>query len=113
MFKSHAKMAFRLTEQEILTLPHESIPGSFKTYYAFHAVKALHSRKFIAGALADRELKGNLRMLRATTDTGRRCKANFYEFYYGDSDRDRYERMWGSKGRVVRPKRQTIQPSLE
>ncbi|KAJ7060761.1 hypothetical protein C8F01DRAFT_1369684 [Mycena amicta] len=51
MFKSDAKKSFGLTEREILTLPHESIPGSLKTYFDLSAVRALHHRKFEAGAL--------------------------------------------------------------
>ncbi|KAJ7060791.1 hypothetical protein C8F01DRAFT_1140890 [Mycena amicta] len=50
MFKSDAKKSFGLTEREILTLPHESIPGSPKTYFDLSAVRALHHRKFEAGA---------------------------------------------------------------
>ncbi|KAJ7452787.1 hypothetical protein B0H11DRAFT_1653545, partial [Mycena galericulata] len=48
MFKSDAKKAFSLTEGEILTLPHESIPGSFKTYFALADAQALQQRKLAA-----------------------------------------------------------------
>ncbi|KAF7356431.1 hypothetical protein MVEN_00976000 [Mycena venus] len=84
MFKSDAKKAFNLTEREVLTLPHESIPASPKTYFALADIRALQQRKFVAGALLDTDLKGQLRVLKSTTNTGRRCKANFVCLYdYG------------------------------
>ncbi|KAJ6575740.1 hypothetical protein DFH09DRAFT_1455138 [Mycena vulgaris] len=45
MFKSDAKKAFGLTEGEILTLRHESVPVSPKTYFALADVKALQQGK--------------------------------------------------------------------
>lgn len=45
-----AKTAFGLTEQEILTLPHESITQSRKTFFSYRDVRNLAIRKFNAGA---------------------------------------------------------------
>ncbi|KAJ7706623.1 hypothetical protein B0H16DRAFT_1746844 [Mycena metata] len=81
MFKSDAKKAFGLTEAEILTLPHESIPGSLKTYFDVDDARALQMRKFAAGALLSVEPTGRWRVLKATTSEGRRRKANFYEIH--------------------------------
>ncbi|KAJ7120644.1 hypothetical protein C8R46DRAFT_929198, partial [Mycena filopes] len=77
MFKSDAKKAFSLTEREILTLRHEAIPASPKTYFAVADVRALQRRKYIAGALLSAEPKGKWRVLKVTTSSGRRKKANF------------------------------------
>ncbi|KAJ7159211.1 hypothetical protein C8R43DRAFT_1233989 [Mycena crocata] len=99
MFKSDAKKAFSLTETEILTLPHESIPGSFKTYFALTDAKALQRRKFDSGALSSVGVKGNLRVLRAMPDSGRRKKANFWEFHDGDAAQ--YERSFGPDARTI------------
>ena len=45
-----ARKAFGLTEQEILTLPHESIMASPKTFFLYKDVKELAIQKFLAGA---------------------------------------------------------------
>ncbi|EIM79316.1 uncharacterized protein STEHIDRAFT_163836 [Stereum hirsutum FP-91666 SS1] len=45
MFKSDGKHAYGLTEQEILTLPHETIQNSRKSYYACADLGALSLRK--------------------------------------------------------------------
>ncbi|KAJ3496826.1 hypothetical protein NLJ89_g10430 [Agrocybe chaxingu] len=49
MYKSDAKSSYSLSEKEILTLPHESIPGSSKTFVSQADTKALAQRKFAAG----------------------------------------------------------------
>ncbi|KAJ7130697.1 hypothetical protein C8R46DRAFT_1048810 [Mycena filopes] len=90
MFKSDAKKAFTLTEREILTLRHESIPASPKTYFAVADVRALQRR--------NSEPQGNWRVLKATTSSGRRKKANFWEFY--NDDAGMYERWYGLEGRI-------------
>lgn len=46
-----AKSQFKLTETEVLTLQHEAIPCSPKTFYAREDVKALALRKYEAGAV--------------------------------------------------------------
>lgn len=96
MFKSDAKKAYSLTEQEILTLPCESIPASPKTYYSHADVKAMQKRKVEAGALFSDEVKGPLRLLQALTNTGRRCKGNFLEVH-SDIDPRVYEMIYGDK----------------
>ncbi|KAJ7092288.1 hypothetical protein B0H15DRAFT_1021040 [Mycena belliarum] len=102
MFKSDAKKTFGLTEAEVLTLRHESIPRSPKTYFSLADVQALQQRKFDAGALFDVELKGNIRVLLATASTGRRCKANFSQVYDGDARV--YEYLHGPNGRIAQTK---------
>ncbi|KAJ6480665.1 hypothetical protein C8R47DRAFT_1135463 [Mycena vitilis] len=95
MFKSDAKQSFSLTETEILTLPHESVPGSFKTYFSLPAVKALQQRKFAAGALLTVGVKNDhLRcVLRSQSSVGRRKKANFECIHSGDVRT--YEHLYG------------------
>ncbi|KAJ6476654.1 hypothetical protein C8R47DRAFT_1051961 [Mycena vitilis] len=95
MFKSDAKQSFSLTETEILTLPHESVPGSFKTYFSLPAVKALQQRKFAAGALLAVGVKNDyLRcVLRSQSSGGRRKKANFECIHSGDVRT--YEHLYG------------------
>ncbi|KAJ7106847.1 hypothetical protein C8R43DRAFT_1243760 [Mycena crocata] len=102
MFKSDAKKSFSLTETEILTLRHESIPSSPKTYFALADVKALQKRKFDAGALLEMDVKGTWRVSKSTTSTGRRCKANFSEVYNGDARV--FELMYGPNGRITQAK---------
>ncbi|KAJ7105506.1 hypothetical protein C8R44DRAFT_745672 [Mycena epipterygia] len=92
--KPHPK-AFSLTENEILTLPHESILGSPKTYFALADAKALQRCKLAAGTLLETGVKdGYLRVLRSETDEGRRKKANFWCIHEGDARL--YERRLGN-----------------
>ncbi|KAJ7190568.1 hypothetical protein GGX14DRAFT_579735 [Mycena pura] len=51
MFKNDAKKAFSITEAESFTIPHESIAGSPKTYFAIETMKALQQRRVAAGAI--------------------------------------------------------------
>ena len=74
-----AKKAFSLTEAEMLTLPHESITNSPKTF-ALDAIKALARRKHRAGALLMDPV--DQAMLNATVwkkieDNGRRNRTNW------------------------------------
>jgi hypothetical protein len=105
MFKSDAKKTFGLTEAEILTLRHESVPASPKTYFALADAKALQQRKFAAGALLETDVKGTMRVLKSTTSTGRRCKANFREFYNGDARV--FKHLYGANGLVTKNKAKT------
>ncbi|KAJ7493879.1 hypothetical protein FB451DRAFT_1164744 [Mycena latifolia] len=102
MFKSDAMKAFGLTEMEILTLRHESVPASPKTYFALADAKTLQQRKFAAGSLLVLDVKGNLRVLESTTSTGRRCKGNFWDMYNGDARV--YERTYDANGQIARAK---------
>ncbi|KAJ6536927.1 hypothetical protein B0H19DRAFT_1079328 [Mycena capillaripes] len=99
MFKSDSKKAFNLTEAEILTLPHESVPGPPKTYFALAAARDLQQRKFAAGSLLASGVKGDLRVLKATNDIGRRREANFWCFHVGDEGS--YERWYGTNRRIT------------
>ncbi|KAJ7021968.1 hypothetical protein C8F04DRAFT_1273082 [Mycena alexandri] len=85
MYKSDAKQAFGLTETEILTLRRESMPQSSKTYFALEDARTLQRRKFEALALLSAEPTGTWRVLEATTSSGCRRKANFYEIHDGDA----------------------------
>ncbi|KAJ7106863.1 hypothetical protein C8R43DRAFT_1045353 [Mycena crocata] len=102
MFKSDAKKSFSLTETDILTLRHESIPSSLKTYFALADVKALQKRKFDAGALLEMDVKGTWRVSKSMTSAGRRCNANFSEVYNGDARV--FELMYGPNGRITQAK---------
>ncbi|KAJ7618215.1 hypothetical protein DFH06DRAFT_1107312 [Mycena polygramma] len=104
MFKSDAKKAFGLTEAEILTIPHESIPSSPKTYFALADAKALQQRKLAAGAILEADVKGTWRVMKSSTNTGRRCKANFSSFYDGDARV--YEHLYSPNG-IVKTRRST------
>ncbi|KAF7351139.1 hypothetical protein MSAN_01676400 [Mycena sanguinolenta] len=84
LFKADAKGAFKLTEAEMLTLPHESIPNSGKSYsyYALSDVKALARRKFLAGASlvdlsADSHVLENAGVQKKHTDNGQRNRGNW------------------------------------
>lgn len=48
-----AKRAFKLTDAELLTLPHEQIAASPKSYYALRDIQRFAHRKFQAGALLE------------------------------------------------------------
>ncbi|KAF8347262.1 hypothetical protein F5887DRAFT_51143 [Amanita rubescens] len=80
MYKSDAKKAFTLTESEMLTLPHESIANSPKTFFALDAIKALARRKHQAGALlmdpVDQAML-NATVWKKTEDNGRRNRTNW------------------------------------
>ncbi|KAJ7685923.1 hypothetical protein B0H17DRAFT_1225227 [Mycena rosella] len=102
MFKSDAKKEFGLTEAEILTLRHESVTASPKTYFALADAKVLQQRKFAAGALLNVDVKGFMRVLKSTISTGCRCKANFSEFYNRDARVS--EHIYGANGRIAKAK---------
>jgi|ERR1700722_3470388 len=75
-----AKKSFSLTEAEMLTLPHECIANSPKSYFPLDAIKALAREKFEAGALLSDPV--DEAMLNATVwqkreDNGRRNKGNW------------------------------------
>ena len=77
-----AKKAFSLTEDEIMTLPHENIAGSPKSYFALKDVQALAKRKFEAGALledpnADPSVLDRAGVRKKSQDNGRRNKGNW------------------------------------
>jgi hypothetical protein len=75
-----AKKAFSLTEAELLTLPHESIANSPKSFFALDAIKALARKKYTAGALlmdpVDEAMLGAT-VWKKTQDNGRRNKGNW------------------------------------
>lgn len=79
-----AKKAFKLTDTELLTLPHEQIVSSPKSYYALKDVKALARRKYQAGALLE-DLSGDPDVIECAgvrkkwQDNGRRNKGNWHE----------------------------------
>ena len=87
-----AKSAYGLTEDEILTVPHESIQSSSKTIFAVSAVAKLVHRKnkffdasytsaFIpAKPLSSSGLKSMPRvLLEKTQESNRRVRTNYYE----------------------------------
>ena len=77
-----AKRAFKLTDADLLTLPHEQIAASPKSYYALRDVQNLARRKFHAGALFE-DLSSNPDALESAgvrkkyQDNGRRNKGNW------------------------------------
>ncbi|KAF7344294.1 hypothetical protein MVEN_01720900 [Mycena venus] len=76
--KNGANKAFSLTENEFLTLLHESIPSSLKTYFALADAKPQQRRQLAAGALLEGGVDGGyLRVLRWENDEGGRKMANF------------------------------------
>ncbi|KAJ6497667.1 hypothetical protein C8R45DRAFT_983789 [Mycena sanguinolenta] len=82
LFKSDAKRAFKLTDPELLTLPHESIACSPKTYFALAEVKALAQRKFLAGVAlvdlsVDPDALESAGVRKKYQDNGRRNKGNW------------------------------------
>ncbi|KAI0059332.1 hypothetical protein BV25DRAFT_1829117 [Artomyces pyxidatus] len=94
MFKSDAKHAYGLTEKEMLTLPHECIPNSLKTFFACAQVGALALRKekffnpdfVVPPKDANKQLSPGLvasprRLFKKEEDDNRRRKANFHETY--------------------------------
>ncbi|VDB96720.1 unnamed protein product [Peniophora sp. CBMAI 1063] len=52
IYKSDAKSSFGLTDKDIMTLRHEAISGSPKTFYSLIDVKNLSFEKFAASALS-------------------------------------------------------------
>ncbi|KAF7304040.1 hypothetical protein MIND_00635300 [Mycena indigotica] len=74
MYRSDAKKAFGLTEREILTLPHETIPCAWavKTYFALRDIRALHHRKVQADAHAQPQQDMRLVYVRVLERTGTR-----------------------------------------
>ncbi|KII85454.1 hypothetical protein PLICRDRAFT_56695 [Plicaturopsis crispa FD-325 SS-3] len=83
MYKSDAKSAYKLTEAEMLTLPHESIPLSPKTFYAQDAIVDLAQRKLDAGAMKidfmmpSSLMNFTIRRFKKSDNDNRRRKANF------------------------------------
>ncbi|KZP30594.1 hypothetical protein FIBSPDRAFT_850485 [Athelia psychrophila] len=82
LFKSDAKKAFSLTEAELLTLPHECIAASPKSYFALKDVQALAHRKHEAGALledpsSDPDVLEGAGVRKKRQDNGRRNKGNW------------------------------------
>ncbi|KAF7978466.1 hypothetical protein HWV62_45585 [Athelia sp. TMB] len=82
LFKSDAKKAFSLTEDEIMTLPRENIAASPKSYFALKDVQALAKRKFEAGALLedpndDPSVLDRAGVRKKYQDNGRRNKGNW------------------------------------
>jgi hypothetical protein len=75
-----AKKAFSLTEAEMLTLPHECIANSPKSYFPLDAVKALARRKYEAGALLSDPVDDAMlsaAVWKKSQDNGRRNKGNW------------------------------------
>lgn len=77
-----AKRAFKLTDAELLTLAHEQIAASPKSYYALKDVKALARRKYEAGALLEDlsenpDVIGSAGVRKKYQDNGRRNKGNW------------------------------------
>ncbi|KIM40247.1 hypothetical protein M413DRAFT_11730 [Hebeloma cylindrosporum] len=72
LYKSDAKSAYGLTDKEMATLKHESIPRSAKTFFAQEDAKNLARRKFMAGAgkpgFQLDEVKGELRLFHKALD---------------------------------------------
>ena len=79
-----AKRAFKLVDAELLTLPHEQIAASPKSYYAFKDVQDLARRKYQAGALLedlseDPDVIENAGVRKKYQDNGRRNKGNWHD----------------------------------
>ena len=78
----------------MLTLSHESIPGSRKTFYSQEQAKALAKRKFEAGVakegLGCEEVKGALRLFKKMDNDNRRRRANFHAQFLGYVDPSEY-----------------------
>ncbi|KAJ7060780.1 hypothetical protein C8F01DRAFT_1083748 [Mycena amicta] len=104
MFKSDAKKSFGLTEREILTLPHESIPGSLKTYFDLSAVRALHHRKFEAGALFE-EIDHRFTFIRVLLSSGagsRQSKKNFFDPHpHTGTTLKMHDALYGPEARIA------------
>lgn len=79
-----AKKSFSLTEKEILTLKHESIMHSPKTFFPLDLIQDLARKKHKAGALlTDPVAEAMLlaRVWKKTQDSGRRTRKNWYELH--------------------------------
>ncbi|KAF8208410.1 hypothetical protein K438DRAFT_1961025 [Mycena galopus ATCC 62051] len=79
---SDAKRAFKLTDAEMLTLPHEAIASSPKSYYPLDRVKDLARRKYLAGAALadlsqDPDVLETAGVRKKYEDNGRRNKGNW------------------------------------
>ncbi|KAK7462208.1 hypothetical protein VKT23_007813 [Stygiomarasmius scandens] len=87
MYKSDAKSSYSLTENDLASLPHESIANSPKTFYRYHDVEELAMKKWANGAMKDDyeppEVKGTgqIRLFKKTiTDernANRRVRTNW------------------------------------
>ncbi|KAG8987664.1 hypothetical protein FRB94_001575 [Tulasnella sp. JGI-2019a] len=99
MYKSDTKNAFKLTEKEIMTLPHECIPGSAKTFFSCADAKDLALRKSAADADKDvgaispgLSFVGVQGVFRKTDDNNRSRRKNFVPTFAGYVDPSEYRR---------------------
>ncbi|KAF5331749.1 hypothetical protein D9758_017195 [Tetrapyrgos nigripes] len=75
MYKSDAKSQYALTDTDLLSLPHESIPP--KSFFKYHDVRDLAKRKWEAGAMKVKEgwelpevrNKGEIHLFKKTDST--------------------------------------------
>jgi hypothetical protein len=93
-----AKSAYGLTDKEMATLKHESIPRSAKTFFSQEDAKNLARRKFIAGASKPGfqldEVKGELRLFHKALDSNVSRRKNFIPLFAGYIDPSEYRRRY-------------------